>query len=691
MRRLNLTVRDLGSAYDLSLEELFRQGDLPDVAVMTPERLDALMRLADSTRRGHEAAADILDSAVLIVLDEVQLLGRLPRGPRLEIFLARLRQKLPEVPILGLAAATRGVADLAAWLRATPIVARSGRPTGTTEILWKSDGTLLQRSADGPFRIGRINRPSAAIQAAADLVLRMRQEKYPILVVETTREYAEDVVRRIANKSPRSGDRWREELTEAQRIILDAAADSADATFSPDNELGRLIRQGLAYHHAGVPAHLLRQIEGLVETRVLRAVGATTTVAEGAHLPFQVVVIPHLNFGGQSAPIERELYENIAGRAGRANVSIEGLVFVIGSDSASLPNYVERELWDHGGQREYEGRMYATLSAPRRLDEYRALREVRSQVLAWLGEEGSYVPDQATHLASRTFTWHTGTEGQRRFVEDQVASILDDLESIGLAEAASPYHLTSLGRRSRLAGISPESCLRLSAEVRMLAENDFFSDLVGITEITDDLANVLASLVMETEEVIEHSLWFRKLRLPDDEAKVTVLRGLMSGMREWPNEEANYRYDLEMLSSWLLGISYADLAQIPPVYSGRGRGIFASTNSGRRASDAAEQMGRLSYPASWAWGAVVAMLGEKGDELPGWIRRAIELGVPTETSVELVRALGLSRAGATRLNTVLSSSWDLGEAELMDISESELRRLGLPGHDRKAINDAFKR
>ena len=105
------------------------------------------------------------------------------------------------------------------------------------------------------------------------------------------------------------------------------------------------MESGVAFHHAGVPTHVLQQVESLAQRRLLRIVCATTTVAEGADLPFRVVVIPHLNFPGPSRRLDRDLYQNIIGRAGRANVSVEGLVFILDSDARTLTNVVRSSLW----------------------------------------------------------------------------------------------------------------------------------------------------------------------------------------------------------------------------------------------------------------------------------------------------------------------------------------------------------
>jgi helicase len=515
--RLNLKSVDLGGAYDVSLDELFQNDELPDVAVMTPERFDALLRLADSGRRGHAAAAELLESLSLIVLDEVQLIGRPHRGAKYELFLTRVRQRLPSVSILGLAALSQGEVNLAEWLEATLTVPNSGRPTGLIEVLWKPDGSLYQRFEGKQVRVGVVQRDGTAIDAAARLMASMRPESCPVLCVEVTRDYAESVIRKVAHASPRAGDRWRASLTANRRAVLDEVASIASAMLGEQHELGELIRQGLAYHHAGLPSNLLREIENLLRHRLVRALGATTTVAEGADLPFQVLIIPHLNFGGQSARLDRELYQNIVGRAGRVNASIEGIVIVLGSNSPSFRNFVEDELWAQTGRRTLVGQLPAALSLDSRLEDYRVQREVRSQVLAWVGDPGSYSDDQARTLAAKTFSWRTTTHRQRETLEAGVHNVLLSLVESGLAEVGSPFQLTELGQRARLAGIGPASCLRLASALQRIGLEESVATLQEAARVNLLMSRVIGELLFETEEVMEHSLWLRRQGFQDGE------------------------------------------------------------------------------------------------------------------------------------------------------------------------------
>ena len=299
LRSLKLSVQDLGGDFDTEFEEGLAPEELPDVAVMTPERMDAILRLSTTENDGSDQARQLLNSMSLLVLDEAHLVGRPGRGARLELFLSRLRSVRGGFSIVALSAATQEASNLAGWLQAGE-VSGGGRPTGTVELLWRTDGDLVQRFEGKIARVTTLEREPTAIASAAKLADAFRFEVAPVLIVETTRDYAESVIVRLAERDPRAGDRWRNHLTPDSVRLLDWAAEEAESTLGEGSPLPRLIQQGLAYHHAGLPTNLLRSIEDLARQRALRVLGATTTVAEGADLPFQVVIIPHLNFQGGS-------------------------------------------------------------------------------------------------------------------------------------------------------------------------------------------------------------------------------------------------------------------------------------------------------------------------------------------------------------------------------------------------------
>jgi replicative superfamily II helicase len=679
LHRLGVQVQDLGSNFDFSFDEIAALSELPEVAIMTPERLDAIIRLSNSDRRGSSSAQAFLDSVSQVIVDETQIVGRINRGPRLELILARLRQRLPFARFIFLAASGSDASKLAEWLEAVNISPASGRPTGLQEVLWAPDGKLFLREGEKKFEIGRIERHATAITAAAQLVIGIRSTQYPVLIVETTRDNAENVIRRISELDPMEGQRWRNAIGPDQRISLDQVADLTESALGPQNLLSIVLRQGLAFHHAGLPSSILRELENLVQKKAIRAIGAMTTVAEGADLPFKVVVIPHLNFGQQGEVLDRELYRNIVGRAGRANVAIEGIVVILGSGSQTLQNHVEQELWNER-PRQIKGQLLNVFSNADSMQIYRSRREVESQILAWLGDEGSYMSDQAEGLVSSLFSGHTSTDTQVEALTQAVKATIETLEDNGLAMAASPYQLTDSGKRARLGGVSFKSSLRIRSRIESMSF-DVFTELEALFRIDTTAAAIISNLVFECEEVIENSLWFRRQNIAA-RMQALFIKRLMNGEIDWPYDNSIYQDDLAIFEGWILGRPFTELANIPPVFSDRG--AFGSDDAVKRTIDALEHTGRITYSAAWAWSAVGAMLG--GEIAPAaWIRSAIENGVPTEAGTRLIEDYGVSRETAVKLSDALANDYQGLRSHLEDVTAMELIEMRVPDHDRRLL------
>jgi replicative superfamily II helicase len=649
---LGRTVTDLGSGYDPSAILHEQLDELPDVVICTPERLDALMRAAATETTAGDQAAELLSTCSVLVFDELQLVGRAGRGPRFELILARLRARYPQLQILGLCAASQGADELSEWLTGTDAIAGAKRPTGTLEILWQTDGTLQQRVLPRPTRVAELPR-AKAVDDAANLILRLNSRYRPVLAVETTRPQAEGLARRLIEMSPASATEWRDSLTGENAASLNNAIEEVKALLGEEHPLAQYMNGGVAFHHAGVPTHALQQVERLAKDGLLRVVCATTTVAEGADLPFRVVVIPHLNFPGASRRLERDLYLNIIGRAGRANVSAEGIVFLLDSDAQTLRNVVRASLWSNTTADRIRGRL-ADVSLPvTSIETWNAYHDVQSQILGWLGDGKSYVEDQSRVLGEKTLTWHQGTAADRRSVSGLFSTALNDLEQNGYALAASPYRLTIRGERARMTGLAARSVLRLERAVEQ--RGDSLESYANQQELTPEMAQSIAQLLFEGLEVIEHGLWLRR-NSSTDLSKVRAMLRLTAGDEEM-HESPDYQVDVRLFSAWLMGASYTEIARLAPVYD-RANALFGGTDEPKRTSDATEYIGKLTYPATWVWSGLRVLAGEVGDTLPSFMRQSIEFGVPTEGAAMLAARGAVTRPAAMHVTSVAGSDWD---------------------------------
>ncbi|HSK95750.1 MAG TPA: DUF3516 domain-containing protein, partial [Euzebyales bacterium] len=96
-------------------------------------------------------------------------------------------------------------------------------------------------------------------------------------------------------------------------------------------DLGRLLRNGVGVHHAGMLPRYRRLVERLAQQGAVRVVAGTDTLGVGVNLPIRTVVLTRLyKFdGAQTRLLSAREFQQIAGRAGRAGYDTEGLVVAL--------------------------------------------------------------------------------------------------------------------------------------------------------------------------------------------------------------------------------------------------------------------------------------------------------------------------------------------------------------------------
>ncbi|SDU17862.1 DEAD/DEAH box helicase [Jiangella alkaliphila] len=672
--RLGHVVQNLGTGYDLDTPSRFG-----NVLVSTPERLDALLRKAAS----DAMTADALERCRLVVFDEMHLIGRAGRGPRFEMLLTRLKLRYADMRFLALSAASQGVDEVADWLTDGRLTKGARRPTGTIEVAWRTNGRLIQRvERRTSTGVGDLDRSGKPLDDAALLISRLSPAYRPVLAVCTQRAYAESLATRLVEDDPLGSNLWISELDADQADRLDGAVKLVASMMGPRHPLTVCLRNGVGFHHAGVPSLVLGIIEELAAHRVLRAVSATTTVAEGADLPFLAVVIPHLNFQGSTGKLERDLYLNIIGRAGRVNVAMEGIVFILDSGAPTLRNHISQSLWTTAAVGRVRGQLTSVTDTPRSPDEIAWYGEYESQVMGWLGDGDSYHKDQSTRLAAGTFTYQAGNTSERRYVEGLTQTVLESLEDRGFAVAASPYRLTDRGERARLTGLNPQSVVRLETTLAA-GKSGWLPTLADAVELTGAQREQVARTIYESSETMANTLWLRRARKTET-ARSSYLAEFARMRADEHLDSDIFWAEVSALVLWIAGETLDAIAETMPTFGHTG--LFGSSDRSSRVSDVAEYVSRIGYPGSWTWTAAHTLMRElHGLSSPTWISDAIEYGAPTETAVNLQRSGGLSRPGALHLAAALGPSWDTAaellrqddglDVELTAVDQDRLRNL----------------
>ncbi len=514
-----------------SMRELFREranvvamfggfkSELPDIdleqskiIVATPERFDGLLR-----------AGRIVHTLKLVVFDEFHIIENGARGTKLEGIVARLRllqKQGREIRLMSLSAVLPQSEKLCAWLDVPKSdYHRVGwRPTARRLAVCRADGRMFWIYGTDPLRPAE---KSAGNKLGEDVKIefprRMRASNvYPTPSrsaesAENVAALAMDLAVRIPGPGlivcPRKADtrtvaRAIAELSEnfepsSGLLELTQRIEQRYAWLAP---LAECMRNGVAYHNASLPFDVRGEIEAATRRLQLRFVASTTTLAEGADLPFRWTLLSHWLTGVHEGanPVKALTFRNIAGRSGRANAYPEGDTVVY----ENLLGHVA-DIGDKDSRRASLGRLLfgqtplestlVTSVVPLDDDQRPAVEaSFASQLLAAIPENPDN-DDIAASMARATYAWVSGGESEVRVLADKTMSELTDESLPGGAFAVvnSPARLTKFGLAANRTGFSPSSCRTM---VEFLSGTDFPKEKAQL------LASVLKALSQLPEQ-----------------------------------------------------------------------------------------------------------------------------------------------------------------------------------------------
>lgn len=251
-----------------------------DILVTTYERADSLLR----------KSAGWLSTVGAVVIDEIQTISEAGRGARLESLLIRLRKTIEDLQIVALSATIGFPDELAEWL-GCHLIESYERPV-----------PLVYRVITTGDRNGSIKK----------LVMTTVQGNGQAIVFHRTRREAEVHAKRLAEDVGR-------QFTSEEKMKLDQELDSVEnynLALSPD--LRAILRNGIAYHHAGLGYSGRRIVEQLFNSGQIRVICATTTLAAGMDLPARTVILSNIR-----SPVDfkqllsANTVHQMLGRAGR--------------------------------------------------------------------------------------------------------------------------------------------------------------------------------------------------------------------------------------------------------------------------------------------------------------------------------------------------------------------------------------
>jgi helicase len=293
-----------------------------DLIILTTEKCDSLLR--------H--GADWIKEVGLVIIDEIHLLNDPSRGPTLEITLTRLRETVPNAQILGLSATISNVDEIADWLEAESVKS-DYRSVELHEGVYVNNSIQFFGREDYD-----LNEKLSPEQAILDNTVSMRKQTLYFL---STRRNAEALATRLGrfNKKFLKKNEEKELLKLSDKIL-----NVLEVPTRQCKKLASCIKNGIAFHHAGLVGKQKGLIEENFRKGFLRSICATPTLAMGVNLPAFRVIIRDIKryYGGYRMRYIPVLeYKQFVGRAGRPEYDEFGESIIVAKNETDAHKLTE--------------------------------------------------------------------------------------------------------------------------------------------------------------------------------------------------------------------------------------------------------------------------------------------------------------------------------------------------------------
>ncbi|HEH9395070.1 DEAD/DEAH box helicase [Marinobacter segnicrescens] len=391
-----------------------------EIIIATPEKLDFALRSDPS----------LIDDVGLIVLDEGHMIGPSEREIRYETLVQRLlrRADTSERRIVCLSAILPSgdeLDDLTAWIRSDepgePVLS-DWRPTRQRfgALTWRGNDALLRLDLDddGPFldkfvlhrpARGQEKKPyprknsHLALFAAWEFAGQGKRT----LIFSTQANWVESYGKQVVDLCKRG---YLDSLLEDEASIA-RALEVGKEWLGEAHPAVASLKAGVAIHHGRLPSPFLRELEVLLSEGVLKVIVASPTLAQGLNLNAAVLLVPALYRAGEK--IKGEEFANVAGRAGRAFVDVEGLIVHV--------------MFDKIAWRKKEWRKLVVSAKARTLKS--GLIQIVAKILERLSREGVLDRDDAwEYLANAREAWRSPDE-EAEMAERLAAAMEYDADS----------------------------------------------------------------------------------------------------------------------------------------------------------------------------------------------------------------------------------------------------------------------
>ncbi|WP_425894574.1 DEAD/DEAH box helicase [Ralstonia pseudosolanacearum] len=373
-----------------------------EIIIATPEKLDFALRSDPS----------LIDDVGLIVLDEGHMIGPSEREIRYETLVQRLLRRTDAgnrriVCLSAILPSGDELDDLTAWIRSDKPgdpVRSDWRPTRQRfgALSWRGKDALLRLDLDddGPFldkfvvekaALGKEKKPYPRKNSHLTLFAawEFANEGKRTLIFSTQANWVESYGKQVVDLCKRG---YLDSLLEDEAPIA-RALEVGKEWLGENHPAVASLKVGVAIHHGRLPSPFLRELEVLLSDGVLKVIIASPTLSQGLNLNAAVLLVPALYRAGEK--IKGEEFANVAGRAGRAFVDVEGLIVHV--------------MFDNVDWRKREWRNLVASAKARTLKS--GLIQIVTEILERLSREGVLDRDDAwEYLANSREAWRSPKE-----------------------------------------------------------------------------------------------------------------------------------------------------------------------------------------------------------------------------------------------------------------------------------------
>ncbi len=257
---------------------------------------------------------DLLSFVKNVIVDEFHLLGSQNRGPVLEAILTTL---LDRVRLILLSATIANPEEVAKWLNARLLTSEERQIPLDFDVLPTLD-------------------PDKEVQ---QIISRNIANNSQILIFSGTRtkseEYAElhsNFILKECKVTSKKEDQEIEDFLHSLSLPKDTLG---------NRQLFDLAKKGTGFHHAGLGRLARKAVEELFHQNLIKVLFCTETLGAGVNLPAREVIIYDTKRWNNEW-LSRNIFHQIAGRAGRPGYDIYGKCTVLVSDSRERKRIYER-------------------------------------------------------------------------------------------------------------------------------------------------------------------------------------------------------------------------------------------------------------------------------------------------------------------------------------------------------------